>query len=195
MTEANNTAQTDDQQRRLLDKLKEQTEVNLHEIAAVFGSLNANDDTELMTKLNCANSVKIANVNLDKLVIDNRLTRWHHTTLKQAVNRTFDMHLAGTIDVNYRDGKLYLMHGLHRCVTARVQGYHHMTAVVHENLTLQQQAEHFVKMHETTCISAHQRFQLSCQMDDKTAVTVKTLCDNYGLAIKPERTSAQSPAH
>ena len=131
--------------------------------------------------------VRIASIPTEELFVDT----YQRINIKmpkvlRIVNQ-FDPGILGIIKVSRRDGKYYVIDGQHRVLACKMMNVSTMKAEVIEGLTIEEEAEKFLKMNgangEVTPLSAFDVFNAKVVAKQPIAVSVKDIVESHGFAI------------
>jgi hypothetical protein len=92
--------------------------------------------------------------------------------------------LIGTLIVNHRGKKLYVIDGQHRLVALRILGIQDVPCVVYQGLTRAEEAQLFAKLQtERRRIRPSQRFTAEVVAKNPRALAIKKVLDTAGVTI------------
>jgi hypothetical protein len=105
----------------------------------------------------------------------------------KSIAKCYTTALFGLGHVSLReDGEYYLMDGQHRCAAAIVAGQGHVTVPfqVWRDLTVQQEADMFLKLQERRkAVRAIDMFKVGVEAQNPACVEVKRICKTFGLTV------------
>lgn len=100
------------------------------------------------------------------------------------LTNVYDIEKTKIIELSYRDGKLYVIDGVHRAVAAIVNGDTYLLAMIHVNWTREQEANQFrYQNQDVTTIKPLESFIAGVVAGDPTDVAIKAVCDKYHLTV------------
>lgn len=91
---------------------------------------------------NALKNVKFTLLDAQLLYIDHSYQCIESRNIWSLIN-IYDSNMFGTIEVSYRNGKLFVVNGVHRVVAAIVNGEQYLLAKIHTDWTQEQESEMF----------------------------------------------------
>lgn len=103
----------------------------------------------------------------------------------------FDPDEIGYFTVNFRDGHYWVMDGQHRMEALKAIGYgdQQVECDVYEGLTVEEEAEKFLKLSDTLTISAFDKFQKGVVAGRPVEVAINRVVLDCGCAVSRTRTT------
>lgn len=124
-------------------------------------------------------------VNVAELSIDQRVQQnLRPSKVSRILKDGFDLSLAGTITVSRRkNGALIVLDGQHRTAAAREADVEKLPAIVHDGLTVEDEARHFLGLNNKSNPSAVAKFLVSVTQGDKEAIDMRGIIEDHGWRI------------
>lgn len=124
-------------------------------------------------------------VNVADLSIDQRVQQnLRPAKVSKIIKDGFDLSLAGTITVSRRkNGALIVLDGQHRAAAAREVGVEKLPAIVHDGLTLEEEARHFLGLNNKSNPTAVAKFLVSCVQGDEDSNDIKSIIEDRGWRV------------
>lgn len=125
-------------------------------------------------------------ISVNDVTIDARVQQqFRPSKVTRMVKDGFDPSLAGTITVSRRNtGALIVLDGQHRVKAAIEVGITHLPALVHEGLTLAEEASFFLGLNAKSNPTAVAKFLVSVVSGDKDDTAIKNIIEQYGWRIR-----------
>lgn len=101
-----------------------------------------------------------------------------------------DIEQLGTLTVNRRGGRFYIIDGQHRAEALRQIGYgdQQVQCWTYEGLTETQEAEKFLKLNDILVVGAFARFKVSVQAGREDETAIDQIVRGEGLRVSHDRT-------
>ena len=101
--------------------------------------------------------------------------------LERLVNN-FDVRELGMATLSYRDGKLYVVNGLHRAIASILHGRTYLNAMIFLDNSIEDEANSFVRQDDcSTKIKPIDRYRANLCAKDTEALTIAQLMEKYKL--------------
>lgn len=151
---------------------------------------NTNTTTTFNQMIN-ANAIIIANkklglVPVSEMFVDTIYQREMQRKVNQIAKNWNDDKCA-VLQVSYRADidKYAVIDGQNRWRAAQKAGVTHLLCQIYENLTLKEEARIFSEQDDNvTRIASADKFKSLLVMEDETCLLIKSLCDEFGIAIR-----------
>lgn len=133
-------------------------------------------------------------VNMDSLVVDGRYQRPPDERRIAKIIDGYDAKLLGTLEVSKRSNGTYaIIDGQHRFEALKAVGRKQVPALVHEGLTVQQEADLFARTNMgRKPLTPVQRFKAQVFAGDQTAVDIAKIVTKYGFKITDDNFAVAS---
>jgi hypothetical protein len=148
----------------------------------------------MITNANAATAAtKIATQRTEFIALSDCAPAGYQRTTRDAhvadIAKNFDEAKVGTLTVSFRDGKYYIIDGLHRSKALKANGYTHALAIVLTGLTYEQEAELFRRLNKDKReVSTFDDFRAGLEAKDETCVTISEIVKNNGFQIGKSKT-------
>lgn len=128
---------------------------------------------------------RISNIDPQTLKIDHRAQRSLLRPHADTIARKFDPRKVGAIIVSERaNGDWYILDGQHRATAARDSGYKGIIpAVIHEGLSIEDEAELFLSLNETKIVHPIAKFRSKVTAGRELAVGVNKVVRDLGFNV------------
>lgn len=115
--------------------------------------------------------------------------------LERLVNN-FDIRELGMATLSYRDGKLYVVNGLHRAIASILHGRTYLNSMIFLDNSIEDEANSFVRQDDcTTKIQTTERYKANLCAKDPDTLTVDKLMEKYKLdPLSSDSSSGRKPA-
>lgn len=129
---------------------------------------------------------KLALIPVTEMFVDTRYQR----TVQSHVNKiakNWDNNKCAVLQVSYRSDidKYAIIDGQNRWTAAQKVGITHLLCQIYENLTIQEEAKIFAEQNDNVAkIASADKFKSLLIMGDETCLLIKSLCDEFGIAIR-----------
>ena len=150
-----------------------------------------NTNTMNFNQMTNANAIviagkKLALIPVTEMFVDTRYQR----TVQSHVNKiakNWDNNKCAILQVSYRSDidKYAIIDGQNRWTAAQKVGITHLLCQIYENLTIQEEAKIFAEQNDNVAkIASADKFKSLLIMGDETCLLIKSLCDEFGIAIR-----------
>lgn len=129
---------------------------------------------------------KLGLIPITEMFIDTTYQR----TVQSHVNKiakNWDNNKCAILQVSYRPDidKYAIIDGQNRWTAAKKAGVTHLLCQIYEHLTLKDEAKIFAEQNDNVAkISSADKFKSLLVMEDEICLQIKTLCDEFGIAIR-----------
>lgn len=134
----------------------------------------------------CIANKKLALVPVSEMFVDTTYQR----TVQSHVNKiakNWDNNKCSILQVSYRSNidKYAIIDGQNRWTAAKRVGITHLLCQIYENLTLKEEAKIFAEQNDNVSkIGSADKFKSLLIMEDPICLQIKSLCDEFGIAIR-----------
>lgn len=123
-------------------------------------------------------------VTLDKLIVDEAYQRHLDERRVEKIAEEFDPALLGTLEVSQRNGKSAIFDGQHRFAALKQLGVKDAPCLVHQNLSVQDEAMLFVKLQtQRKSLRPLDRFRGRLTAGEEAAQRIRDVVENHGYMI------------
>lgn len=131
-----------------------------------------------------ADGLYYAQVDLRALSVDYRYQR-SIDFKKSKLDKEFKLERAGTLLVNYRDGKFFVIDGNHRRVAAMISHHTHIGCLIYlPGISYEKEAEIYARQDDNKRnMSIRDSYKAGLECNDPICVKIKDICDKYRLVI------------
>ena len=129
---------------------------------------------------------KIGLIAVTEMFVDNCYQR----TVQSHVNKiakNWDDNKCAILQVSYRSDidKYAIIDGQNRWTAAKKVGVTHLLCQIYENLTIKEEAKIFAEQNDNVAkIASADKFKSLLIMEDEICLQIKSLCDEFGIAIR-----------
>lgn len=123
-------------------------------------------------------------VPLDQLVVDDAYQRVLDEARVERIAEEFDPALLGTLEVSTRNGKAAVFDGQHRLAALRRRGASTAPCLVHDGLTVAEEAALFVALQtQRKPLRPLDRFKARLVAGDPDAIDIKAVVEQHGYTV------------
>ena len=129
---------------------------------------------------------KIALVPVTEMFVDTSYQRPVQSHVNK-IAKNWDNNKCAILQVSYRPDidKYAIIDGQNRWSAAQKVGVTHLLCQIYENLTIKEEAKIFAEQNDNvTRIASADKFKSLLVMDDPICLQIKSLCDEFGIAIR-----------
>jgi hypothetical protein len=127
-------------------------------------------------------------VQLEKLRVDHALEGGYARSVSEdrlkRLRKSWDIRKVGTLEVVKRqDGSLFLIDGQHRREVAIEQGIETLPAIIHHDLSVEQEADIYLGKADALPQQALSQFAAQLRRGDREALAIKAAVESVGLKV------------
>jgi hypothetical protein len=129
---------------------------------------------------------KLAEIPVTELFVDAEYQRVEQSNVNK-IAKKWNEHKCSFLQVSYRPDidKYAIMDGQNRWMAAKKVGVTTLPCQIYENLSIQEEAKFFNEQDDNVArISSADKFKSLLVMGDETCLLIKSLCDEFGIAIR-----------
>ena len=150
-----------------------------------------NTNTMNFNQMTNANAIviagkKLALIPVTEMFVDTRYQRTVQSHINK-IAKNWDNNKCAVLQVSYRSDidKYAIIDGQNRWTAAQKVGITHLLCQIYENLTIQEEAKIFAEQNDNVAkIASADKFKSLLIMGDETCLLIKSLCDEFGIAIR-----------
>lgn len=143
----------------------------------------ARDAASLLNKKYALNKIGTTMLPLSKLSMGKYQKDLNIDRVKRIVEK-FDIHRMRPIEVSFRDGEYWVFDGQHRANAYYLMGLTEIPAVVHTDLTYQDEAYLFARQQEDVgSVNTNHKWNALTEAKDPETMDITKLCKDWGFTI------------